>query len=384
MAKSPNSMSFEEAEELVAKAKQVGRNKTWKKQSDLALAMDLTIDQLKGRLKSARHIIKMDRTTDDNQSYTIPGLEKMVKHEDLTAEEIINYAHENWRRKKEKDDLLELVPIKFSKDLVTGICVWGDPHLDDGGTNWDVLTSLMETLKKFDPDRGSPDPIYSVNIGDTHNNWQRFLSLKYSPEQKMSKSMVYKVIEMIIEEINWCLILRGNHDMWEPSNKQYDKMEWLATASGALTADWRVNVDFQFPNGTSVKADFRHDFPGHSMYNPLHGMQKANLFNTNADIYVAGHKHNYAKMEMPSTSKTNHETGFKTPAHLLRVKGFKDIDSYSDMHGFPRQDYGHAGLIVIDPFTTQQNRIQIYSDIDYGANMIKLMNDDYRKKGVIK
>ncbi len=45
MAKSPNSMSFEEAEELVAKAKQVGRNKTWKKQSDLALAMDLTIDQ---------------------------------------------------------------------------------------------------------------------------------------------------------------------------------------------------------------------------------------------------------------------------------------------------------------------------------------------------
>ena len=61
MAKSQNSMSFEEAEELVAKAKQVGRNKPWKKQSDLALSMDLTLDQLKGRLKSARHIIKMQR-----------------------------------------------------------------------------------------------------------------------------------------------------------------------------------------------------------------------------------------------------------------------------------------------------------------------------------
>ena len=63
---------------------------------------------------------------------------------------------------------------------------------------------------------------------------------------------------------------------------------------------------------------------------------------------------------------------------------FKDIDSYADQHGFPRQDYGHAGLIVIDPFTTQQNRIKIYSDIEYGANILKLMNDDYRKKGVIK
>ena len=384
MAKSINSMSFEEAEELVAKAKQVGRNKPWKKQSDLALSLDLTIDQLKGRLKTARHIIKMDRTEEDTQSYVIPGLEKMTQHEEMSADEIINYAHDNWKRKKEKDDLLELIPVKFSKDLVTGICVWGDPHLDDGGTNWDVLTSLMKTLKKYDPDRGSENSIYSINIGDSHNNWIGRLSLKYSHEQKMTKSMVYKVIEHLIEEINWCLIIRGNHDMFNPGHLQYDKMEWFATASGTLTVDWRANIDFQFPNGVSVKGDFRHDFSGHSMYSPLHSLQKQNLFHTNADIYVAGHRHNYATMEVPSTSKTNHETGFKTPAHMMRVKGFKDIDAYADQHGFPRQDYGHAGLIVIDPFATPQNRIQMFSDIDYGANILKLMNDDYRKKGVIK
>lgn len=380
MAKSPNSMSLREAEELVQKANEVGRNKTWKKQSDLALSMNLTIDQLKGRLKSARHIIKMDHTPEETQSYVIPGLEKMTNHEEMTADEIISYAHQNWKRKKEKNDLLELIPVKFSKDLVTGICVWGDPHLDDGGTNWDILTSLMETLKKFDPDRGSPDPIYSVNIGDSHNNWIGRLSLKYSHEQKMTKSMVYKVIEKIIKEINWCLILRGNHDQWG-TDLQYDKMEWFAQDTGTITIDWRANIDFQFPNGVSVKADFRHDYPGRSIYNPNHGLQKANLFNTNSDIYVAGHRHNYAKSEMPST---NFKDGFSTPAHLLRVKGFKDIDAYSDQHGFPRQDYGHAGLIVIDPFTTTQNRIQIFSDIDYGANILKLMNDDYRKKGVIK
>ena len=172
--------------------------------------------------------------------------------------------------------------------------------------------------------------------------------------------------------------------MWNPDNINYDKMDWFSQATGTLAVDWRVNVDFQFPNGVSVKGDFRHDFSGASMYSPLHSLQKQNLFHTNADIYVAGHRHNYATMEMPSTNKSNHETGFKTPAHMLRVKGFKDIDSYADQHGFPRQDYGHAGLIVIDPFTTQQNRIKIYSDIDYGANILKLMNDDYRKKGVIK
>ena len=83
---------------------------------------------------------------------------------------------------------------------------------------------------------------------------------------------------------------------------------------------------------------------------------------------------------MPST---NFKNGFSNPAHLLRVKGFKDIDAYADQGGFPRQDYGHAGLIVIDPFTTVQNRIQIFSDIDYGANILKLMNDDYRQKGII-
>lgn len=379
MAKSPNSMSFSEAEELIEKANQVGRNKTWKKQSDLALSMNITLDALKGRLKSARHIVKMERSQEDTQTYIIPGLEKMTNHEEMSADEIISYAHSNWKRKKEKSDLLELIPVKFSKNLVTGICVWGDPHLDDGGTNWDILTSLMKTLKKFDPDRGSPDPIYSVNIGDSHNNWVGRLSLKYSHEQKMTKSMVYKVIEKIIKDINWCLILRGNHDQWNP-DLQYDKIEWFAQNKGALTIDWRANIDFQFPNGVSVKADFRHDFPGHSMYNPLHGLQKSNLFNTDSDIYVAGHRHNYAKSEMPST---NFKNGFSNPAHLLRVKGFKDIDAYADQGGFPRQDYGHAGLIVIDPFTTVQNRIQIFSDIDYGANILKLMNDDYRQKGII-
>ena len=100
------------------------------------------------------------------------------------------------------------------------------------------------------------------------------------------------------------------------------------------------------------------------------------IFDSDGDLFAIG--------KYPETFKSNYESGFKSPAHLLRVKGFKDIDSYADQHGFPRQDYGHAGLIVIDPFTTQQNRIQIYSDIDYGANMIKLMNDDYRKKGTIK
>ena len=121
----------------------------------------------------------------------------------------INYRVGIWSaspKKKEKDDLLELVPIKFSKDLVTGICVWGDPHLDDGGANWDVLTSLIETLKKYDPDRGSEDPIYSVNIGDSHNNWISRLS-RYYIEQKLTKSMVYKVIEYLIEEINFILLI---------------------------------------------------------------------------------------------------------------------------------------------------------------------------------
>ena len=181
--------------------------------------------------------------------------------------------------------------------------MWGDPHLDDGGANWDVLTSLMETLKKYDPDRGSEDPIYSVNIGDSHNNWIGRLS-RYYIEQKMTKSMVYKVIEHLIEEINFILLIRGNHDMWDPSNINYDKMDWFAQASGTLAVDWRANIDFQFPNGVSVKADFRHDFSGHSMYSPLHGLQKQNLFQTNADIYVAGHRHNYATMEMPSTNNT--------------------------------------------------------------------------------
>ena len=79
MPTSNNSMSYEEAEALLSKAEQVGRNKPFKTQSELALSMELTIDQLKGRLKTARHIIKLKKNgeEDNYQTFHIKGLEKI-------------------------------------------------------------------------------------------------------------------------------------------------------------------------------------------------------------------------------------------------------------------------------------------------------------------
>ena len=93
MPTSNNSMSYEEAEALLSKAEQVGRNKPFKTQSELALSMELTIDQLKGRLKTARHIIKLKKSgeEDNYQTFHIKGLQKIKNREEKILKKILRF-----------------------------------------------------------------------------------------------------------------------------------------------------------------------------------------------------------------------------------------------------------------------------------------------------
>lgn len=104
-----------------------------------------------------------------------------------------------------------------------------------------------------------------------------------------------------------------------------------------------ARLELAFPNGKAVRVNARHDFSGHSMWNPNHGPVKAIKGGWRDHILTCGHKH---------------ETGFgppiKDPASgliswPLRCAGYKRHDRYADELGLPDQNISPAILTVIDP-----------------------------------
>lgn len=90
------------------------------------------------------------------------------------------------------------------------------------------------------------------------------------------------------------------------------------------------------------KVHAAHDFPGHSQFNPLHGGKRKAMSGEAADIYVCGHRHNWAlhREEHP-------ERGFTYS--IIRARGYKYIDEHADALGLEGQAHGASILTVFDP-----------------------------------
>ncbi|MFP3443133.1 hypothetical protein R0K18_35895, partial [Pantoea sp. SIMBA_133] len=69
--------------------------------------------------------------------------------------------------------------IKVNETKPYAILAFGDPHLDDDGCAIPILRKHL--------DIASREGVYSINIGDTHNNWVGRLERLYA-HQETSKN----------------------------------------------------------------------------------------------------------------------------------------------------------------------------------------------------
>jgi len=108
-----------------------------------------------------------------------------------------------------------------------------------------------------------------------------------------------------------------------------------------------------------------HDFPGHSMWNTGHGMQKAAHMKEAADLYIAGHTHNWALHQEESASRD-------FTYWWARARGYKFIDDHADRLGYQPQKEGASILAVFNPNTqSMAGRLQCFSDAEVGADYLK-------------
>lgn len=283
-----------------------------------------------------------------------------VKHPSpsgLPVGELVEDRIRRFRRKAAHEESRKLIPVTIREDKPIGILHFGDPHLDDDGTDLAVVRAHGELVRK------TPG-LYGANVGDTTNNWIGRLSALYG-SQTTTESEAWQLATWFIRDTvgpKWLYIVGGNHDAWSGTG---DPLKWIAGEAKALYQDSEVRVALRFPNKREVRINCRHDFAGRSMYNPAHGPMKALFFGVRDHVAIAGHVHEsaYGVLKDPDTGIT---------MHAVKVASYKTFDRYAREKGFRDQTLSPCALTVIDPRLepTHPDLVKVFWDPMEGASYL--------------
>ncbi len=263
-----------------------------------------------------------------------------------------------FRQRSEHEQARRLIPVTVPGSLPIGILFFGDPHIDDDGTDLELLRDHARLV------RDTPG-LYGANVGDTTNNWLGRLARLYG-QQGTTAEDAWRLAEWWIREVrDWLFLVGGNHDLWSGAG---DPLKWIAAGADAFYQPSEARVALRFGNGAEVRINCRHDFAGHSQYNPAHGVMKAIQFGSRDHLAVCGHKHvsGYGVLRGP-------ETGIV--CHALQIASYKRWDRYAQERGFRDQHLSPCALAVIDPALPQEHPglVTVFWDAHQGADYLTFL-----------
>jgi len=270
-----------------------------------------------------------------------------VPPRNVSAEEII--AHREKQFDQRKAHAQAILWRKF-RVPVTGpyaLMFFGDPHLDDDGCDLGLFKRHAELAART-------PALYAVNIGDATNNWSGRLAALWAQQGTSAEEARIIVKHYLADSgIPWFLWLHGNHDLW-PGPVGREVFEHHKPHFVEL-ADWQAKVTLVSPGGHELRLWAAHNFKGTSIYNNLHGLERAAQMSDWAHLYVAGHHHDCGLRQ-------GENAGRRFVYNLMRVRGYKFMDAHAETHGFPEYQFGSAGVAVIDPDGDKLNAVTCFMD----------------------
>ena len=279
------------------------------------------------------------------------GLTVLNRHAPINSQ-YIQKARAGWTR---------IVPVRKEP---FGIAIIGDMHADNKGTDLAMLKRDLTLL--------AASRVRAINIGDTLDNFHYTGKLASKQAQnRMSDEEGLAVAKWIIRDsgVRWDAHILGNHDAWANLPYAYLFQEW-AKSAGSKFYDWIVKSEYHWEGGSwSLLA--AHDFKGHSIHNPLHGLFRRAKDDGTADAYAAGHRHNAADASF--------ENGFRGRRYnYARVGSYKKWDSYAHKGGFDMQVEGAAAMFVIDPLAEElSSQCRVHPSIAEGLEILAMKRKNY-------
>ena len=289
----------------------------------------------------------------DKEEYSFTPLPES----DVPIEELIAHRKRQFVHKRDHEEASKLIPIRIKIPGAVGLLFFGDPHVDDDGTDIEALERHTALVK-------ATEGLFAVNVGDTTNNWVGRLARLYG-DQSTSAAQAWRLAEWFMGQCDWLWLLAGNHDLWSGAG---DPMRWIARQQSALYKSSEARINLKFPNGAEVRINSRHDHAGSSIWNPAHGSMKAAIMGTRDHIYVAGHKHEsaYSVLKDPITDIT---------MHALKVASYKVYDRYAKERGFRDNALSPCALVTINPSLPSHHAdmIKVFWEPEHGADYLKFL-----------
>ena len=281
----------------------------------------------------------------------------------LPIGELINDRINRFRLKNDYVNKTDLIKVKINVDGPIGIAHFGDPHVDDDGTDLETLLNHAKVVN-------DTDGMFAGNVGDVQNNWIGRISHLYSQQSTSAKDS-WRLAEHFISSVPWMYLVGGNHDVWSGSG---DPLEWIMANQGGVFRNWGVRLNLVFPNKKQVRINCRHDFKGHSMWNTAHGVSKAIQMGWRDHVLTCGHTHvsGYQVLKDPSTGLISHG---------LRIGSYKIHDRYAMEKGLPDQNIFVCPVTIIDPqFADNDPRLitTIFDPLE-AAEYLKYKRKNYGK-----
>jgi len=267
------------------------------------------------------------RKTDEEPKFEFTPL----PDDDIPIEQLIEHRKRQFQHKQAHEEAAKLIPVKIKIPGPIGILHFGDPHVDDDGTD-------LEALERHTQLVNDTEGLFAVNVGDTTNNWCGRLARLYA-DQTTSAAQAWKIAEWFINRCDWLYMIGGNHDLWSGSG---DPLRWIAKQQDALYKSSEARLALRFPSGLEVRVNARHDHSCSSIWSPPHGPMKAALMGTRDHLYVAGHKHEsaYSVLKDPIGGIT---------MHAMKVASYKIYDRYAKERGFRDNCLSPCALTTINP-----------------------------------
>lgn len=278
-----------------------------------------------------------------------------------TADELRDRRRRQFARKREAATARDLVTVNIKCDGPVGIALFGDPHVDDNGTDIELLERHVDIVNKT-------EGLFAGNVGDYSNNWVGRLARLYG-QQSLSAAEAWVLVEWLVRAVPWVFLIGGNHDCWLGEG---DPIKWMAKSARVQYESHGMRLGLTLPSGRVVRLNARHDFSGRSIYNTAHGPAKAAQFGWRDHVLVCGHTHvsGHNVLRDPMSGLIS---------HALRVGSYKTFDRYAEEKGLPNQTFMVAPVVVIRPqFADNDNRfLTVLYDPETGADFLKFLR---RKK----